>query len=646
MSERQALTIAELAAALGVQRRWAEKRAAREAWPFTEDGARGGKRRAYRFDGLPSDVQLAILARRAREAKARADAEAAKCPDRTTRIADAWELFQHAPGWRKKIAERRQEALFEVANLRAQGLSLRNARERVTARLKAQGMPGGSDGALKRWGRLVKGLPRPHWLAFLMPDEKGHRELARIHPDAWAAFKLDWLRLEQPTAESCYRRLQRLAGVHTEWNPLPDRKTFERRIQREVSTPQRILAREGEEALARIGPKIERDRSDLQAMQAVNADGHMFDVAVQFPDGSTGRPVIVGWQDIASGKVLSYRIGRSETADLVRLSFCDMVRKYGIPKCAHLDNGRAFASKKNTGGVPTRYRYKVREEDPQGVITRLGVAVHWVQPYNGKAKPIERAWRDFAEDISKRPEFAGAYLGNNPTAKPENYGSRAVPLDEFLRVVADGIAEHNARTGRRSKVCDGRSFDAVFAASYAEATITKASAAQLSMLLLASDVVMVNRRTGDVTMAGNRYWSESLCAYMGQRVELRFDPEALQADVHAFELGGQYIDAVPCTFALGYETSDEARAAVRAQRAWLKANKELRRTEKERDAARSPRSLPPLSEPEPPRAAVVALHVPKRERSTVPAPAPADEGPSEFEKMFAKMQEERARNAL
>jgi hypothetical protein len=46
-------------------------------------------------------------------------------------------------------------------------------------------------------------------------------------------------------------------------------RTFERRIQREVSAPQRILAREGEKALARIGPKIEGERRDVKTRQAV-----------------------------------------------------------------------------------------------------------------------------------------------------------------------------------------------------------------------------------------------------------------------------------------------------------------------------------------------------------------------------------------
>jgi hypothetical protein len=61
--------------------------------------------------------------------------------------------------------------------------------------------------------------------------------------------------------------------------------------------------------------------------------------------------------------------------------------------------------------------------------------IHWVTPYHGQAKPIERAWLDFCGRIAKHPAFAGAYTGNSPVAKPENYGSRAVKWADFERVV-------------------------------------------------------------------------------------------------------------------------------------------------------------------------------------------------------------------
>ena len=136
-----------------------------------------------------------------------------------------------------------------------------------------------------------------------------------------------------------------------------------------------VLAREGTEALDRTFPAQERDRSMFHALEGVNADGHKFDVFVRWPDGTIARPIMVGVQDLYSGKILGYRVAETESADLVRMSFRDAVERYGIPRKAWLDNGRGFASKMITGGVANRFRFKVKQEDPIGVLVSMGTEI-------------------------------------------------------------------------------------------------------------------------------------------------------------------------------------------------------------------------------------------------------------------------------
>ena len=650
MKANHGYLIREIAEALGISWEAARKRAQRGSWIYEEVHGHGGKQCLYALASLPDDVRDALLAHEAAQATSTASNKPSKRPSdpaAVARIKAQWSEYRAAADWRRRTAEQRMAVLMDIAReKRAQG-SLNKAMDTVAAQLRAAGQRGASASTLKEWRRMVKGVPRAHWLPFLLPQDREARPRLTIHAAAFDAFKRDYLRLEKPAAEACYRRLQRKADSNPAWGDLPSLDTIMRRLEEEVPAAQIALRREGVEAAARLGPKIERDRSGMYAMQAVNADGHVFDVAVKYPDGSIGRPVILGWQDMYSGKILSYRIGKTETSDLVRLSYCDMVRKYGVPEDAYLDNGRAFASKKNTGGVPTRYRYKVKPEEPQGVITRMGTLVHWVTPYRGQAKPIERAWRDIAGDVSRRPEFEGAYLGNSPTAKPESYGSRAVAWEDFLRVVADGVAEFNARQGRRSGVCNGRSLDDTFSESYAASSIKKASAAQLSMMLLAADMVTVDRGTATVTLAGNRYWSEALTNYLGKRIELRFDPEDLRAGVHAFAPDGRYIGEVPCVAAIGYRNSDQLRAARKAQAAWIKAQKALSKAEKAREAAHRIEDVLPIAEPEPPAAGVVKLHIPKRRAAAGTLPAdPHDAGPSRSDVMFMDVMRKRAQEGL
>ncbi|VEI46997.1 Bacteriophage Mu transposase [Actinobacillus equuli] len=46
----------------------------------------------------------------------------------------------------------------------------------------------------------------------------------------------------------------------------------------------------------------------------------------------------------------------------------DVIYKYGIPRHITIDNTRAAANKWMTGGVPNRYRFKVKPDDPKGII--------------------------------------------------------------------------------------------------------------------------------------------------------------------------------------------------------------------------------------------------------------------------------------
>ena len=394
-----------------------------------------------------------------------------------------------------------------------------------------------------------------HWLPRLAPQYAGGGRPIEIDGDLWRIFASDYLRPEKPTAASCYNRLANYARMHG--LALPSCKTFERRIKSETA----LLAkseREGREALRRTVPPLRRTIDDLHAMQLVNADGHQFDVFVQWEDGRIGRPIMVGIQDVYSRKLLAHRIGETESALLARAAFADLFRDYGIPHGAFLDNGRGFASKSLTGGAKTRFRFKIKDTDPTGVLTSLGVETLWTLPYRGSSKPIERAWRDLCDHLAKHPAIAGAYTGNRPDAKPENYRERAIPIAEFREHVAREIAEHNARGGRRTDAANGRSFDQAFRDSYAISPIRKATEAQLRIAMLEAGERRCDRNDGSILLAGNRYWSEELHALAGKKVVVRFDPDNLHSEVHVYREDGRYFGCAPVWAAVGFNNKEGA----------------------------------------------------------------------------------------
>jgi putative transposase len=578
----------DIATAMGRHKSVIEKRAAKESWAYTEETGRGGKRRRYDLASLPADVQAAVLL--AQRPALPVPARAPKSARNDAQIRTLWARYEQVPQDMKDQAQRRLAALQAVTKLVQQGHGLQDARGAVAAQLQREGVRGGSVPSLCRWAATVQGLEQQHWVAALVPNYTGGTATAEIPEEAWDTFKADYLRLECPTATSCYDRLQRTAKVRG-W-VLPSLDTFERRIAK-LPRGVRILARDGEEALMRTFPAQERDRSIFHALEAVNADGHKFDVFVRSPMGDIVRPMLVGVQDLYSGKILGWRIAETESADLARMAFRDAISRYGIPSHAWLDNGRGFASKMLTGGVANRFRFKVREDDPTGVLVGMGVNIHWATPYHGQAKPIERAWRDFCDRIAKHPEFAGAYTGNKPDAKPENYGSKAVAWDDFVRVVEQEIAAHNARTKRRTRVCGGvHSFDEVFNASYAQSTIRKATDEQLRQLLMTAEVVTADRHDGSVRLSGNRYWCEALSEHAGRKVLVRFDPDALHAEVQVYTLANVYIGQADCIAAVGFADTSAAREHTRARRQYIRATKDQAKAEIRMDAAKVAAQLP------------------------------------------------------
>jgi len=516
---------------------------------------------------------------------------------------EAWAAFEQLPQAKRDLARFRLEVLKEVEALKVAGYSAVGAVTHVVELHRAKARAG--EGAehnfgpatVYNWQKLIRGLDKGDWLPALAPRTQGRTATAECDPEAWEVIKGDFLRLARPSFESCYERLCGLAEAKG-W-AVPSAKTLKRRIEKEIPAPVMVLAREGYEKLERMFPPMVRDRSEFHALQAVNADGHRWDVFVKWPGKDKPiRPLMVAIQDLYSNKVLAWRLADSEGADTIRLAFGDVFRDFGVPEHVWLDNGRGFASKWITGGTPNRYRFKVKAEDPVGVLTALGCEVHWTRPYSGRSKPIERSFRDLCDHGAKHPEFQGAYTGNKPEAKPEDYASRAVPLDVFRRVVADVIRRHNAKVGRRTRVCRGDlSFDQAFDASYAGALIRKATAAQLRMCLLAAEAVAADKLTGEVRLFGNSYWGDFLGQHRGERLVVRFDPDRLHDEaVHVYTTAGVYLGAAELREAAGFADAAAAREHSRKRAAYLKRQKELLDLERRLSAAQVAALLPEVEE--------------------------------------------------
>ncbi len=482
-----------------------------------------------------------------------------------------WSWFDGQSDDVKDVARGRLKAIVAFDLFRQAGMSTTAA---VAATADDQDV---SVATVNNWRKLVEGVRVEDRLPHLAPRRQGGGAKADIDEMAWQLFLADYLRPEgPPTLASCYRRLV-TRYAEPQGISLPHWRTFERKIARDVDPRLVIYKRKGADALRGTLPPQRRTVAGLHAMELVNIDGHKFDVFVRFPDGTIQRPIMVAIQDVYSRKVLARRVGMSESAVQTRLCFADLFRDFGIPKGCVLDNGRAFASKWITGGARSRFRFKIREDEPTGLLTGLGIEIHWALPFRGQSKPIERAFGDMCKNIATDPEFAGAYTGNRPDAKPENYGSRAVPLADFMRVLDLGLAEHNARIGRDTEIAHGRSFDAAFEESYASAPIGKATAEELRQALLTGEQLRPDRKSGHITIAGNRYWTPELSQLAGQLLTVRFDPDDLTLPIHIYDRGGEYICSAPIWEDTGFLDIASAKARAKLEGDLRKAVREVER---------------------------------------------------------------------
>jgi putative transposase len=533
----------------------------RAATKFARRRAGKGGGWEYSWKLFPNAAQRALI----KQAVA-PKAEAARARD------EVWAWYEALP---QAVKDKAAVRLLVIQKVEA----LEPAIGRFLAVEQVAGMDSVGARTVWSWLSMIEGIAAHDRLAYLAPRNRAAEKRPRAKecsPEFFEVLKSDYLRLEAPPFTDCYRRASRIArerGLDT----LPER-TMRRHLDAHVSRVSQVLARQGVDAVKRLFPSQVRDKTCLQALQAVNADFHKFDVFVRWPavagePGLITRPQMVAFQDIYSGRILAWRIDQTPNSTAVMLCAGDMIETWGIPEHVLLDNGREFAAKAITGGAATRYRFKVKEDDIPGLFTALGCTIHWATPYSGQSKPIERAFRDMCQSIAKDPRLAGAYTGNTVMAKPENYGSRAVALEEFLKVVSEGIEEHNARENRRSEVAFGRSFNAVFDESYAAAPIRKATEAQRRLWLLGAEGLRADSKTGMVRFQGNEFWEPWLTEFAGARVVIRFDPADLWSGIHVYAQDGAYLGHAECRLKVGFFDMDEARIHARARSTWLKAQK-------------------------------------------------------------------------
>lgn len=602
------LPATKIAEILGYTTRHVWRLAQKGGWQSRERKEKGGGHE-YHISDLPEKVHEYIAARIADEQRA------AMTKEERAEMDELWAWFENRPKTLKTRAKKRLEIVKTMNQLRGEKKLTVKAAAAETGNIY-----GMSERSVRRLRQLVLGHNEEYWLPLLCPKNVGRTVVSysNMPQEAWDFFIADYLRLGRrqkrsevkdlalkrtgpPTLSACYERLCRAATTNG-WK-IPSKTTLKRRIKREVPPAVLARARQGNDALHQMYPFQTRDKTVFLAGQAINGDGFKFAAKIVNEKGEIYRPVAWVWQDIYSGKIMAYRMDVSENADLIRLAWGDLIETYGIPQYAYIDNTMAAANKWITGRARFRHRFKIKEDEPLGIIPQLGCEVCFVKPASGSSKPIERqfGWGGLSEVVDKHPAIEGRGTEKRP-----------VPQVEFEELVASEIAVWNARIGRRSAICAGRSYDETFAESYKKTAPRMPNEVQRRLWLLKAEKITAHQKTGGIEIHGNRYWNEKLGAFtkfagceskQSRQLIARFDPQNLKRNIFVYTLDGRFICEAEYLPSIGFNDTDTARAHER-DRAAFKKNARKQETLTRRMTAREAAKLLPTVEadaPEPPK---------------------------------------------
>lgn len=531
-----------------------------------------------------------------------------------------WDRFIRLPGTVQRKAWAQSEAVVELKRLidGNKALYLYGADKLPLERLFAQVVAAypicKSVATLKNWWYGKPGKPGcvnfevKDYAAVLAGAYKGRVAKAECSEAAYTYYRGLYLHRRAPTRADCYARV--LDKAKQEGWIVPSEPTLFRRLEAEVSPATITLMREGEEALRKLTPFVERDKTVFRAGEAVSGDGLKFDkLWVKFPDGEIINTATAWfWQDIYSGKIVAWRMGKTESTDLFRLATYDLTGHF-VPKYTQVDNTRVAANKMMTGQMEIRRRFGNQPKDPQGLLVMLEMGPVFTDPDHSisspGSKPVERAFG-----------IGGLHskVANNPTIRDRGYSQKtAITSEELKDVIGYEVVRHNAQEKRRSPVCGGvLSFNQAFEQSFMSYAPRKLAESQRRLLLLALEVARTASNNGSIRIkagksqyGSNRYWCEKLNEYRGEDVTVFYDPEDLTQDVDIYSLDGKFICTANHMAGVGFTDKESgAEYSKRAHRvkklAKLQA-KEIAAIQKLHNSGK----LPEVEQPQTPESKVV-----------------------------------------
>lgn len=220
---------------------------------------------------------------------------------------------------------------------------------------------------------------------------------------------------------------------------IPSNPTFRRFANwyRDNNYDKWILLRDGEKSLKEeVIPHIKRDLSKIEAREVLVADGKKLNFQVINPfTGKSCRATLIGFLDWKSTALVGYEIMTEENTQNIASALRNAILNLGrIPKFVYQDNGRAFRAKYFVGSSD------FQETGIRGIYEKLGITPIFANPYNARAKVIERFFLEMQESFEKLlPSYIGTSIESKPARLKRNEKFHTDIHKEFVPIIGQTI---------------------------------------------------------------------------------------------------------------------------------------------------------------------------------------------------------------
>jgi transposase InsO family protein len=524
------------------------------------------------LSSLPHLAQARYWAKHRNEAPSGwEEAERRQLPEEE--YAELWRRFEAHSQALKKKAFKDAEAFHVWRILTAKGL---HYSEKLSEMKASYGM--GKSTVYDKL-KIIRGYEPLYWPALLVGQWAGdNAKRVAFPPLSWGFFMRHAL---APGAKikTAWRRTLRQAEKEG-WGAIPSYDTF---LNDFNALPHdiRTLAKQGETALNALSPTLKRDYEALSLHELWSLDGRRLDLMVRDTKGKYGpagrvfRLWMYALMEVRARYLVGYALGDALTADLVRNAFLNALKTTGryIPRGIQADNGMEIAAKENTGGIPFRRRGKVMENEIIGLFPMLDISVSWANVAHGQSKPVERLFGTLASMVETRPEFRGAYCGNSPEARPEEWGAdKAVDVEILEAILREEIAAYH-KTPHRGQGMHRKSPFQVYSDEMPRSLARKICDEQARACILSREKITI-RGDGGFTLLGFHCYSEETTRLArGAGYYAAYNPADLSDEIYVYR-GQKLVARARKVEFTAFNDKEAAKTIAKTRRTYIKKVKE------------------------------------------------------------------------